>query len=239
LARWRTSNSLPFVEDNNFFPWGRQAAIPRGFPVERILTLPPIEKLSERNCVSATSRAPGAVSRCALSGVAFLRFCQTTGRTADWIIEVISLVTLGGIQGVAKFFAIWSGKFHSLAMTQPLALVLYERLLPGSQLVNRLQDLKYRVQTVTDPQTLVACVQQEKPMLVLIDLASNHRDLFTVISQLKKQSETQHVPVIAFASEDSADLQNQATEAGATLVASDTALLNHLPQFLDQALQVE
>ena len=33
---------------------------------------------------------------------------------------------------------------------QPLALVLYEKLLPGTQLVNRLQDLNYRVQTVND-----------------------------------------------------------------------------------------
>src|SRR5262245_49139849 len=39
-------------------------------------------------------------------------------------------------------------------MTEPLALVVYEKLLPGSQLVNRLQDLKYRVQTVADPTQL-------------------------------------------------------------------------------------
>ena len=51
-------------------------------------------------------------------------------------------------------------------MTQPLALVLYEKLLPGSQLVNRLQDLNYRVQTVTEPSTLVECAEQSKPMLV-------------------------------------------------------------------------
>ena len=35
-------------------------------------------------------------------------------------------------------------------MTQPLALFFTRRLMPGSQLVNRLQDLKYRVQTVND-----------------------------------------------------------------------------------------
>ena len=44
--------------------------------------------------------------------------------------------------------------FHSGAMSEPLALVLYEKLLPGSQLVNRLQDLKYRVQTISDPAKL-------------------------------------------------------------------------------------
>ena len=41
-------------------------------------------------------------------------------------------------------------------MTQPLALVVYEKLLPGTQLVNRLQDLHYRVQAVTDADTLFA-----------------------------------------------------------------------------------
>src|SRR3989442_450923 len=52
------------------------------------------------------------------------------------------------------------------AMTQPLALVLYERLLPGTQLVNRLQDLNYRVQTLSDPALLVDCAKQAKPMIV-------------------------------------------------------------------------
>ena len=40
-------------------------------------------------------------------------------------------------------------------MIQPLALVFYERLLPGSQVVNRLQDMRYRVQVVGDPAGLV------------------------------------------------------------------------------------
>jgi hypothetical protein len=34
-------------------------------------------------------------------------------------------------------------------------------------------------------------------------------------------------------------LQAAARAAGATLVVTDAAILTHLPQFLDQALQVE
>src|SRR2546423_14440364 len=45
------------------------------------------------------------------------------------------------------------------SMTQPLALVFYESLMPGSQVVNRLQDLKYRVQTINDPAMLLDCAQ--------------------------------------------------------------------------------
>ena len=124
-------------------------------------------------------------------------------------------------------------------MTQPLAIVVYEKLLPGTQLVNRLQDLNYRVRAVTDSDTLLACAQQEKPMLVLADLESSRNDVCKAISQLKNDDGTRHVPIIAFAPDAAAELQQAAQAAGATIVASESAILNHLPQFLEQALRVE
>jgi hypothetical protein len=36
---------------------------------------------------------------------------------------------------------------HLRRMTQPLALVYYEKLMPGGPLANKLRDLNYRVQT--------------------------------------------------------------------------------------------
>jgi CheY-like chemotaxis protein len=122
-------------------------------------------------------------------------------------------------------------------MTEPLALVVYEKLLPGTQLVNRLQDLNYRVRAVTDPGTLLACARQEKPMLVLADLEA--ANVCAVIGQLKQNPETQHIPVIAFAPDAAADLQAKAQTAGATLVVSEAAIVTHLSQFLEQALRVE
>ena len=124
-------------------------------------------------------------------------------------------------------------------MTQPLALVLYERLLPGSQIVNRLQDLNYRVQTIADPGLLVECAEQAKPMLVLADLGFARNDVCGAIERLKQNPATRHLPVIAFSSESNAELEQEARAAGVTLVATDTAILNHLPEFLQQALQVE
>jgi CheY-like chemotaxis protein len=124
-------------------------------------------------------------------------------------------------------------------MTQPLALVLYEKLLPGSQLVNRLQDLNYRVQTVTEAQRLVECAEQLRPLLVLADLESTHNNVCAELARLKKNPGTQHLPVIAFASETATDLQSAALAAGVTLVVSETAILNHLSQCLDRVLQVE
>jgi CheY-like chemotaxis protein len=124
-------------------------------------------------------------------------------------------------------------------MTQPLALVVYEKLLPGTQLVNRLQDLNYRVRAVTDSTTLMAIARQEKPMLVLADLESTRNDICKAIAELRHDAATQHIPVIAVAKEGNKALLKAAQAAGATLVAGETAILGHLSQFLDQALQVE
>jgi CheY-like chemotaxis protein len=124
-------------------------------------------------------------------------------------------------------------------MSKALALVLYERLLPGSQLANRLKDLNYRVQSLGDPEQLVECAEQARPMLVLVDLESTRGDISAAIARLKQNPATQHLPVIAFSPERATNLQKAARAAGATLLVSEKALLSHLPELLDQALQVE
>ena len=124
-------------------------------------------------------------------------------------------------------------------MTQPLALVVYEKIMPGTQLVNRLQDLHYRVQTVLDADTLVACAQQETPMLVLADLTSSRQNICAAIGRLRQVPATQHIPVIAFGPEGAAELQQAALDAGAALATSEAAILNHLPELLEQALRIE
>ena len=124
-------------------------------------------------------------------------------------------------------------------MTQPLALILYEKLLPGSQLVNRLQDLNYRVQHVPEAASLVEIAVASKPMLVLADLESSRKDVCGALAKLKQNPSTQHLPIIAFTSSPEDELQNAASAAGATMVVSETAILNHLPECLDQALQIE
>ena len=139
----------------------------------------------------------------------------------------------------AKFFANSSAVFQGEHMTQPLALVLYEKLLPGSQLVNRLQDLNYRVQSVSDTSLLVECCEQTKPIVVLADLRASHKDVCAAIAKLKRTPATRHLPVIAFGDEEEQEVQKNALEAGVTLIVSESALLNHLAQCLDQALSVE
>lgn len=124
-------------------------------------------------------------------------------------------------------------------MTQPLALVLYEDLMPGSQLVNRLQDLHYRILSVPNASQLPEYARKEGPMLVFADLGSSSADICAAIARLKSEPATAHIPVIAFADEGADQLQSAGRQAGATLVATDSAVLSHLPQLLEQALQVE
>ncbi|HMJ92142.1 MAG TPA: response regulator [Candidatus Acidoferrum sp.] len=119
---------------------------------------------------------------------------------------------------------------------QPLALVLYEKLLPGTQLVNRLQDLGWRVQTLHDEAALTRTAEELKPMLVIADLLSTRKNIPEEIADLRRHPPTQHIPVIAFTADSEQKNFDAALAAGATVVVSDTAILQHLNQVLEQAL---
>lgn len=123
-------------------------------------------------------------------------------------------------------------------MTQPLALVLYERVLPGSRLVNRLEELSYRVKSISDRAQLAAAAEAAKPMLVFADLQPGGKEVCQAIARLKQDPKTSYLPVVAFGAE-TVEVENAAREAGVTLVVAEAALLTHLPQFLEQALQVD
>jgi DNA-binding response OmpR family regulator len=122
-------------------------------------------------------------------------------------------------------------------MTQPLALVYYEKLMPGGQLVNRLQDLNYLVRVVNDLVSLQESARAEGPLLVIVDLAGGDA-VCRAIAALKSDSATSHIPIIAFAEERATKLRAAAQKAGA-LVVGEAAITGHLPQLLSQALQFE
>ena len=125
-------------------------------------------------------------------------------------------------------------------MTKPLALVYYERLMPGTQLVNRLQDLGYRVLTLTEPSLLIDTARKERPIVALIDLVTNQGEyLFDHQGDERRQRNHGHIPVVGFAAQKDQKLHTDAARAGATLVAYDDALLPQLPHLLEHALRVE
>jgi CheY-like chemotaxis protein len=124
-------------------------------------------------------------------------------------------------------------------MVRPLALLHYEQLLPGTQLLNRLQDLGYRVQSSNDPRALVSVARQEKPMVILADLTSNSADVTSLLRDLKAHPDTRHIPVLAFSDPGNRPLQEAAVAAGADLVAGSDGILEQLDALLDQALHVD
>ena len=123
-------------------------------------------------------------------------------------------------------------------MAQPLALVYYKKLMPGSQLVNKLQDLGYRVQTVNDPALLPPDARRESPLLVVADLAGGNA-VCSAIAALKSDPATSHIPVVAFAAVGATMEMETAQKAGANLAVSETAIANHLPELLNQTLHIE
>jgi len=124
-------------------------------------------------------------------------------------------------------------------MTKPLALLFYEKLLPGSQLLNRLQDLGYRVQTTNDVNVVPELARSTRPLLVFMDLQDRQGRVPVIIESLKRSEETCHLPVVAFAPERENVLQELARKAGASMVVNEGVLLQHLEHFMDQALQIE
>ena len=123
-------------------------------------------------------------------------------------------------------------------MSQPLAIIFFERLMPGSQLVNRLQDLNYRVLAVNNPAQLAAAARRESPLLVVADLDARG-DVCGAIARIKADAATAHLPVIAFAPDNKPELFEPAQKAGAALVVGESALAGHLQTVLQQALQID
>jgi CheY-like chemotaxis protein len=124
-------------------------------------------------------------------------------------------------------------------MTKPLALIVYESLLPGRQVVSRFEDLGYRVETLSDASGLVTLAEAKKPLVVVVDLDVRRSDAVAAIKLLREHPSTSHVPVIAFGRRAGEQSHAQAHAAGAAIVVNDTTIVPHLAQFLEQALQLD
>lgn len=123
-------------------------------------------------------------------------------------------------------------------MDQPLAMLVYEKAMPGTQLVSRLEERGYRVRSINSLATLVEQAELEKPMLVFVDLGAKTAAACATITQLRGNSATAHIPVIALALPADTAAPEAARAAGATLVVLDSIILAHLDQFLEQALEL-
>jgi PleD family two-component response regulator len=124
-------------------------------------------------------------------------------------------------------------------VTKPLAIVFYEKLLPGSQVVNRLTDLGYRVTATQTASDVPRLVREGSPMVVVADLVVRTGDFVSVIQKLKSDPATSHVPVLGFCDPKNRKLVDAAVKAGAKLVAADKGIPEQLPHLLDHVLALE
>ena len=124
-------------------------------------------------------------------------------------------------------------------MTKPLAIVFYERLLPGSQVVNRLADMGYRVQAMHIASEVPFAVETSTPMVVVVDLVLRAGDVSSIISQLKRSESTKHVPVLGICDPKNTKVAEAAIASGANLVAAEAGILEQLPRLLDHVLALD
>jgi len=124
-------------------------------------------------------------------------------------------------------------------MTEPLALVAYERSIPGSQLQVKLADLGYRTEHVADLGQIIGAAEASKPLLVLIDLEWRARDPMLAINSLRNTAATEHLPIIGYGDVSDENRLELALDNGATLVTGDDGMLLQLSRLLDQAMEID
>jgi CheY-like chemotaxis protein len=124
-------------------------------------------------------------------------------------------------------------------MTKPLAILLHERVIPGSQVAARFEELEYRVVTVEQPGALLETARREMPMIVVADLTNRQGDVLAAIAALRTEAATAHVPVVAYGVREDERQRAAARAAGVKVLATESTIVPHLLQFVEHALQLD
>ena len=124
-------------------------------------------------------------------------------------------------------------------VNEPLALLLCERGLIATPLAQRFEGLRYRLLTISKSTELTATVATEKPMVILADMDARLETVLNALAELRANPATAHSPVIGFAREVDDATQATAVSRGATMVVTEAAILSHLPQLLERALEIQ
>lgn len=123
-------------------------------------------------------------------------------------------------------------------MNEPLALLLCARGLIATQLAQRLEGLRYRMLVISNPAELTSTSESQRPMVVFADVDGLPQPVIAAVEQLRGNVSTAHIPVVAFARETDDASQATLVAKGATIVVNESAILSHLPQLLDRALDI-
>ena len=123
-------------------------------------------------------------------------------------------------------------------VNEPLAILLSSRGLIATQLGERLEALRYRKMVIAEPLQLRPTAEAEHAMIVFADLEGNEEAVAAAVQLLRTDPGTAHIPAIGFRREMNEGAQNALISRGFTVVVSESAILNHLPQLLDRALDI-
>jgi CheY-like chemotaxis protein len=148
-------------------------------------------------------------------------------RTYAWIWGCENLLQFGG------------ARLKLLVMMRPLAFVCSENMVLGTQLVDRLQELGYRVEILSDANHLSDQTRAARPFVIVSDLVSRGTDLAPMIKGLRHDQATAHIPIIGMTTNPNQQFHADAIAAGASVVAMESGILAQLPQLLDMALAVD
>jgi PleD family two-component response regulator len=135
--------------------------------------------------------------------------------------------------------AIRAGTPNLTVVTKPLAVIFYERLLPGSRVANRLSDLGWRVAEAKRPEDIVPLARAERALVVLAEFAGRSSEVCLAVAELKRTPETEHVPVLGYGDPKDLKLSEAALAAGVSLVVAEAGVFDQLPQLLDHVLAVD
>jgi len=123
-------------------------------------------------------------------------------------------------------------------VNEPLALLLCSRGLIATQIRERLEALRYRMVLLGEPAQLGVRAEADKAMVVIADLDGWEDAVAAAVKQMRADATTAHIPVIGFRCELDEAAQSAMTSAGFTVAVNEAAILNHLAQLLDRALDL-
>lgn len=117
------------------------------------------------------------------------------------------------------------------------ALLLEDNLMVSTALVPQLRAAGYRVATRASAEGLMELLSTSCPALLVINLTSRRFDAAAVIQEIRAAGFAQ-LPILAYAGHVEREILHAGREAGATLVAPNSAVRSALPQVLEKLARV-
>lgn len=125
------------------------------------------------------------------------------------------------------------------APSQPVCIVLHDRLMPGSAIANRLVDRGWKVHTHPGVDGILDRLRHRRPMLLVVQLDLRGGDVCRLIEEMRADVELAHIAVLAYGPVANIRQRDEAIAAGAQVVAADSSILDQLPSLIETALALD